>query len=400
MQTKGDNNKKVKCVLLVGMLNSSHFQKWIIGIQASETVEKVIIFPTDRYSKIPDFYSGFGESIKVRVVRGFIPHKILYFITYAMDYFFGSYWRSLHLLAVTRWHSPEIIHFHEMQHGAYLFNPIDSKFRAAKIKKIVSTWGSDLTIYSKIGKNLSRDGLVNLDHNHEISKVLTWADVITAERISEQVETNRFEFSGSFLAPVYISVGTTTNALANSMQWPSERRQIIIKGYQHDAGRALNALEAIRRMKDKLLGYEVVVYSASASVRIQAELVAFETGIQIRILPRVAHNEILKEFQKSRVYIGLSISDGLSTSMVEAMSMGCFPIQSENSAAGLFLENGISGFIVDPWDIDGLVTKISTALRDDELVNEASTRNIETLNIKYSFDTGVKIIQNLYSSRG
>jgi glycosyltransferase involved in cell wall biosynthesis len=398
MQRGRDTSKKVKCLLLVGMLNSPHFQKWILGIQASGTVEKVIIFPSDRYSKIPDFYHHIEQDLKIKVVRSFLPLKLFYFVSFAMDYFLGSYWRSLHLLGVARLHSPEIIHFHETQHGAYLFNPIESKLRSAKIKKIVSTWGSDLTIYSKIGKNLSQKGLVNQNHENEISKVLSWADVVTAERFSEHLDLERFNFTGTFLAPVYITVGTTANELATVTQPPSARSQIIIKGYQHDAGRALNALEAIRRAKDELKQYEVVLYSASEAVRIQAELVAFETGVKFRILPRAPHSEVLQEFCKSRIYIGLSISDGLSTSMVEAMSMGCFPIQSQNSAAGEFLEDGISGFIVDPWDIDGLVTKLSTALRDDDLVNEASRRNIEMLKKKYSLDVGIKMIQELYLS--
>ena len=140
-----------------------------------------------------------------------------------------------------------------------------------------------------------------------------------------------------------------------------------------------------------------MIFSASEPIRIQADLITFETGIRIRILPRVPHTEVIKELEKSRIYVGLSISDGLSTSMVEAMSAGCFPIQSENSAAGLFLKEGVSGFAVNPWDIEDIVHKIGLALENDDLVDGAVQINLETLGRKYNFSKGVRIIQDLYT---
>jgi glycosyltransferase involved in cell wall biosynthesis len=388
---------RIDPILLVGMVNSPHFQRWILGVASSNTTTKLIVFPTDRYSKLPLFYDQFNGNFSVKVVDSLIPQRIFYYLSYLLDTFFGSYWRSIRLWRVIRCYSPRIIHFHEMQHGAYLFNPIEAKIKNPSLIRIVSTWGSDLNIYSRIGGSLSTEGVVNRDHSKEIKQVLSWTDILTAERSSESMDAERFGFVGRFLAPVYITVGIRTEELESSIQPPSLRSQIIIKGYQHDAGRALNALEALRQISEKLLNYEIVVYSAAESVRIQAELISFETGMRIRVLPRVSQSEILKEFSRSRIYIGLSISDGLSTSMVEAMSTGCFPIQSEHSAAGLFLEDGISGFIVNPWAISEIAEKICIALEDDLLVDRAADINIESLSQKYSLDKGIEIIHDLYT---
>jgi glycosyltransferase involved in cell wall biosynthesis len=79
------------------------------------------------------------------------------------------------------------------------------------------------------------------------------------------------------------------------------------------------------------------------------------------------------------------------------MSTGCFPIQSQNSAAGMFLKPGVSGFIVDPWEIDDIARKILIALEDDEMVDKAAVINMETLHQKYNFTEGIKIISSLYS---
>ena len=109
------------------------------------------------------------------------------------------------------------------------------------------------------------------------------------------------------------------------------------------------------------------------------------------------HHELMEYFRKSRVYIGMSISDGLSTSMVEAMSNGVFPIQSENSAAAEFIENVVTGMILNPWDIEAITEAIRRSLLDDLMVDRAAIKNGETINSQYSLEIGRSCILNLYS---
>jgi len=46
----------------------------------------------------------------------------------------------------------------------------------------------------------------------------------------------------------------------------------------------------------------------------------------INIVPPTNHAAILDLFGVARVYLGVSVTDGISTSMLEAMAMGAFPI--------------------------------------------------------------------------
>ena len=148
-----------------------------------------------------------------------------------------------------------------------------------------------------------------------------------------------------------------------------------------------------------LSGYEIYVYSTerSPAVRVQAELLAKKYGLSINLLPKMKHDELMEYFRKSRIYIGMSISDGLSTSMVEAMSNGVFPIQSENSAASEFIEDGVTGMILDPWNIDGISDAIRRSLLDDLMVDKAAIKNAETINLQYSLELGKNRISHLYS---
>jgi glycosyltransferase involved in cell wall biosynthesis len=48
--------------------------------------------------------------------------------------------------------------------------------------------------------------------------------------------------------------------------------------------------------------------------------------------------------------VGHSLSEGISTSMLEAMAMGAIPIQTCTSCADEWIINGEAGFLVEPND--------------------------------------------------
>jgi glycosyltransferase involved in cell wall biosynthesis len=118
--------------------------------------------------------------------------------------------------------------------------------------------------------------------------------------------------------------------------------------------------------------------------------------LKIELLPQLNHREFLKHFKETRIYIGLSETDGLSTSMVESMEYGAFPIQSENSAANSFIEHGTSGFIVDPWDLPAITQAIKIAIAENDLVDKAAVLNSKKIAELYDWNMGVNTLRNLY----
>jgi glycosyltransferase involved in cell wall biosynthesis len=77
--------------------------------------------------------------------------------------------------------------------------------------------------------------------------------------------------------------------------------------------------------------------------------------------------------------IAISIADGISTSLLEAMAMGSFPIQSSTACASEWIEDGKGGFIVEPDDPESIANHIERALRDDALVDTAAEINMQRL---------------------
>jgi glycosyltransferase involved in cell wall biosynthesis len=118
--------------------------------------------------------------------------------------------------------------------------------------------------------------------------------------------------------------------------------------------------------------------------------------LNISILSKISHDEMLNLFYGARVSISVAVSDGLPGVLVEAMQAGAFPIQSSNSAGKDFIVHGENGFLVEPWDIESIKECIVAAISNDELVDQASKKNIHILEEKYSLNEGLQKLRKLY----
>jgi glycosyltransferase involved in cell wall biosynthesis len=158
---------------------------------------------------------------------------------------------------------------------------------------------------------------------------------------------------------------------------PSDRKIILVKGYTKFVGRADIALRAIELAADHCKNFEIVLYSSDRRSRNIARKITKRTGLVIRALKpyEMAHEDMLNLFLSARVYLGVSMSDGISTSLLEAISSGTFPIQTNTSCVSEWVSDGGNGFIVDFNDPLAIANKIVEALSNDELVNSAATIN-------------------------
>jgi glycosyltransferase involved in cell wall biosynthesis len=379
---KLDQNK----ILLVGMVDSPHFHKWLSAIFTALPSKQVLIFPSDR----PRFSDkkvvlSVEKQRFMQVFKLFPTTRINFVLYYVLDILFGLKWRAYFLAKFIIKHKPAIIHFHEMQHGAYIYNLIVNYQKVPNNShNIISTWGSDLTLFSWVDK-----------HQMQIRSCLNWADVLTAEKEVELDDALRLGFKGKFLAPIYITLGEKLQSEFGYSK-PSSRNVILVKGHQSETGRALNALIVIAGMRRELKNFEIIVYSAPESVRTQVDLLRNKHQLDIKVTGKIANDEMKALFQKARVAISLAISDGLPGVLVEAMAAGAFPIHSQNSAAQRFITHGESGFIVNPWDFDEIRESLYKAITDDALIDDAFDLNLKSLTKNYDYNVGVAKLKQLY----
>ena len=274
--------------------------------------------------------------------------------------------RSFWLSRIIRRVKPDIIHSLEIQHAGYLTLAARERNKGKFPKWIMTNWGSDIFLFGRLAS-----------HVEKIRKILALCDYYSCECQRDVKLARDFGLKGEVLPILPNGGGFDLQRIARLRQSgaTSSRRLILLKGYQGWVGRALVGLRALELCSDVLRGYKVAVYLARGDVAIAAELISKSAGIPIELIPPCSHERMLSLFGRARVYIGLSISDAISTSLLEAIIMGAFPIQSSTSCADEWIESGKTGLIVPPEDPEIIAKAIRLAVSDDSLVDSAAKIN-------------------------
>lgn len=362
-------------ILIIAMTDSIHTARWIS--QIADQGWDIHLFPSIDYGmtnqnlkNITVYHSFYGDqqcsqSVKLRGIPVFFS-PLAFLGREFLKRFFPDY-RVKQLKRIIAKVKPDIIHSIEIQGAGYLTLEIKKRLEGRFPPWIVTNWGSDIYLFGRLP-----------EHKPKIREVLAASDYYSCECKRDVSLAKDFGFKGEIF-PVSPNTGGFDLEKISVLRQPgpvSERRLIMLKGYQHWAGRALVGLRALERCADLLKGYKVVIYSPSPDVQIAAELFQESTGIPVKIVSKnTPHHDILSLHGQARISIGLSIGDGISTSFLEAITMGSFPIQSWTACADEWVRDGETGILVPPEDPDIVEQAIRRALADDELVNHAAEQN-------------------------
>jgi glycosyltransferase involved in cell wall biosynthesis len=161
-------------------------------------------------------------------------------------------------------------------------------------------------------------------------------------------------------------------------------------------GRAKVSLEAVGGLAEELKDYKFVVYSANRLVIKLAKQVAKETGLDITAHAKgsLSHQQVLELFAKSKIYVGLSESDGISTSMLEAMAMGTIPVQTSTACCDEWFKD--SGVAVREITVQAVKNAIEQGLVLAEDPSNAKT-NRKTIELRANAEDVQKIALTFYN---
>lgn len=262
---------------------------------------------------------------------------------------------------------------------------------------IYSSWGTDLSFYASLSKA----------NEQEVRDVLTSVDGYIAESEFDHKNALAYGFSGKFLGifPAFGGINLDYFNKFKGNEPPSQRKKIFIKGRgsEDPVGRAMHVLDAIEKIHTDLLDYEIIIGQSTPSIRARAEEISKQYGIRFSILPFLDDpDQILEYIGQSRLYISITINDGLPASLIEAMVLGAFPIFSNLPSLAEWIESGKNGVLIDLHDVNLLVHVIKRMLKEDHLVDQASIQNAqivrERINEELIVDQTIKAYQDALSS--
>ena len=278
---------------------------------------------------------------------------------------------------------PDVIHSFEMQSCSYPI--LKAMEKHPKVKWLYSCWGNDLFYYRQFSSHLKK-----------IQKVLRRVDYLHTDCHRD------FEIAkdlGFFRKHVGVIPGGTGYKLEETNRYKlplSERKIILVKGYEHILGRGLNVIKALDSISEEIQKYCVVVFGAHHKVK---EYV-MNNNLNFEVFGRheLSHQELMELMGKSLFYIGNSISDGMPNTLLEAIVMGTFPIQSNpGKVTEEIIENGINGFLInDAESIIEIKEVILKALTYDEIIQSANIKNTDIAIEKLEYSANKKKVIEMY----
>jgi glycosyltransferase involved in cell wall biosynthesis len=388
-------------ILVIAMADSIHTVRWLE--QVADMGADIRVFPSQGHGlvhpRLRSFtvYHSIGcrsehlqrkikwqNSRLYRVVRSALGIRLLPRLM--------PKYRLRKLLQVVDDFRPDIIHAMEFQSAGYLTLVAKRARRGSFPVWIMTAWGSDIFYFRNFP-----------EHVENIRGILRECDYLSCECQRDICLSKELGFRGEALPPGSVTGGFDFNHLETLRQpgLVSDRRVIMLKGYQHWVGRALTGLAAIEQCADLLSDYEIIVYASSRPTEAAVRKLRSESGLKVTLLPHgQSHDEILRAHGRARISIGLSMSDGISVSFMEALVMGSFPIQSWTACADEWIEDGVSGSLVPPEDANAVAKALRRALTDDVLVDHAAQLNARTARERLDYDHIRAQVMELYRRVG
>jgi glycosyltransferase involved in cell wall biosynthesis len=122
--------------------------------------------------------------------------------------------------------------------------------------------------------------------------------------------------------------------------------------------------------------------------------------VRMRVLPRSPHETILEHFGRARVAIGVNSTDGVPNAMLEAMTMGAFPVQSDTESTAEWITDGRNGLLVHSDDPADIAHAIRRALTDDVLVERAAELNAQLVTQRLDISVIKPRVLEMYQTIG
>ena len=373
--------KMRKRILVICMFDSIHSARWLSQFQDQDI--EFLLFPSSPHRRIHKNLKSLVAGISAASYKLFPLSRVFGLPLWIADKLVDNWFRSSLVKRAIKTFKPDFVHAMELQNAGY----IAAKAMTSKSdsKLIATNWGSDIFWFQQFPK-----------HRQKLAQLLKTADYYSCECNRDVALAHSLGFQGQVMPVIPNAGGFSREVLDQKVPLLQDRRVIAIKGYHGWVGRAKVALEAVEAIAGDLKSYRLVVYSANRGTIKLANQIAGRTGLDITVFGKgkLSHNQVLELFASAKIYVGLSLSDGISTSLLESMAMGAIPVQTATACC-------------DEWFIDSgvKVTEITVPKVQEAILaglklaysQSLSDKNREIIRTKANAEDVSKIAQGFYN---
>jgi mannosyltransferase len=121
-------------------------------------------------------------------------------------------------------------------------------------------------------------------------------------------------------------------------------------------------------------------------------------GLQSRIVitGELPIDEVQRWYQRLTIYAFTSRNEGFGLTLIEAMAVGAALVASRAGAAELVAEDGVSGVLTPPGDVDALVAALEPLMREPAMAAAMGARGRARVVEQFSLDAEANRIAAIY----
>ncbi len=360
-------------VVVVCMLDSIHTARWLENFK-DQSID-FYLFPSTPNRRVHSQVKNLISNTQSQT-SSFRLSPVARWATIPMwgaDMVFGNRIRGYLVARTARKVKATHIHAMELNHAGKISTRALKNLESLDPKVISTVWGSDIFWFGRFRK-----------HQGYLTEILTGTDLLVSECNRDLELAKNLGFKGDFLKSETL-FGFADSQIEKERVPASKRNLILIKGYESFVGRASIAIEAAQILANDLGKYEIHVYSTTWKTRKLIERYNSTADRKIIYYKKntLTSSQMLELFERARVHIGISLSDGVPASLLESMVTGAFPIQTNTACCDGWIIDQKSGLLVSP-DLDQVVSALAKAISDDQLVDSAMVINHQTAREKLS----------------
>lgn len=358
----------MKKILLIGMVDSIHTANWIERIVDIDS--EIHIFPSRTHRRIhPQLQKLIKDNQNLRLMYSFPSQRLSPYLDYLTRKVNFSKFSLTSWLLKRAIETKTYSHVHclEIQHAGYLLLEIKSD-SLSNVQIICTNWGSDIYFFSQFDSHLKK-----------IKELLNLIDMYAAECERDYELARNLGFNGKELPLIPNSFRLNVNA--ENQKNVKDKSQVIVKCYGETFGLGGILISVMDQFLNTRQDASALLFSVTDDLLSDAKNLEKKFPNRVRISSirnSMSSSKIAEEYQQSRVYIGASRSDGISTSFLEAMNYGVFPIQTNTSCAQDWIEKGCVGKVVNP-DRELLFNALNDVYYDFDTIAAAAETNLKLL---------------------
>jgi len=214
---------------------------------------------------------------------------------------------------------------------------------------------------------------------------------------SDKINPRKLSVIPNGIDTTHFSPGERNQTLLDSMGVPSDCSVIgSIARFSTDKDQEtlIRAFSAL--LEEGLLRARLVLVG-DGETREGLEALVRKLGVEDRVLFTGFRSDILDVLRSLDIYVLPSHTEGLSISLLEAMSTGCRVVASAVGGNVEIVSEKISGLLVEDRDVSGMAIALSSILNDCEFGNSLAEAARESVRERYSIQAMAGQYQDLYT---